>query len=452
MRLPVMEVGLNLCGVIGWLLVGQVAAAQQLPAAAAADAQPQTEQAQAWPADSWPQWGGPERNHQSKASGLLQQWPEGGPPLAWKFTDAGAGYSSFAVHDGLLYTLGTADDHNFALCLNANDGSQVWRTRIGPAVREEEYLQGWGGGPRSTPTLTASRVFVLDDGGYLCCLERATGILHWRVNLVEDFGGAIPKWGYSESPLVDEQRVIVCPGNRNFLIALDVESGRLLMTSSGFDEKAHYVSVVRQTVAGQAMYVTAAQSGLVGFSATTGQALWTNSSSGNATATIPTPIIKEDLVYHTSAYSTGCVLLRVAATDQGMQAEEIYFNKNMQNHHGGVLLIDDTIFGYRRNGGWLCQDFTSGEILWSQRVPGDSSASAIYADHRCYVFGESSGTCYLVEPSRTQWLEHGQLTLPSQTEMNRRSGKIWAHPVVAEGKLFLRDMNLIFAFDIRQPK
>lgn len=401
---------------------------------------------------SWPQWGGPNRDHKSEETGLLQVWPEAGPPVAWKFTNAGIGYSSVAVHDGKLYTMGLSDGTNFAICLDADNGQEFWRHPIAPAVDESEYMQGWAGGPRSTPTIAGEKVLMTDDGGTLCALNLQTGELLWQVSLVDDFGGRIPKWGYSASPLVDGERVVVCPGEDNFLVALDIETGELLMSSSGFSERAHYVSVIKHTIGTTDMYITAASAGLVGFSATTGETLWTNGSSGNGTATIPTPIVRDNFVYHTSDYGTGCVLVELAETSTGIEAAEVYQSKNMQNHHGGVVLLGDSIFGLKRNGGWVCHDFLTGELRWNERLSGDSSASVAMADGRFYIYGDSSGTCYLVEPSNQEWLERGQVTLPEQTTIDRKAGKIWSHPVIAEKKLFLRDMDLIYAFDIAATK
>jgi len=400
--------------------------------------------------DDWPQWGGPNRDHKSLTTGLKQSWPESGPPLVWKFSEAGFAYSACAVVDGKLYTLGSSDEKNFVLCLNASDGSQLWRTEIGPSAPKDSYRQDWGGGPRSTPTVVGERVLVLDDAGQLACLERDAGVVQWKVHLVDDFGGQLPKWGYSESPLVDGERVVVCPGNQQYLVALDLASGKPVLTSTGIDAPAHYVSVVQHAVDGVSMYITATVTGLVGFSATDGKVLWQNAASGNATATIPTPIVKGNLVYHTSAYSTGCVLVELSVVEGAVQAQEVYFNKNQQNHHGSVILVDEHVYGMRKSGGWLCQNLMSGEIAWNHRISGDSSASVTFADNRFYIYGEDSGTCYLVEPSPTEWIEHGKVSLPAQSQLNRGSGKIWTHPVVAEGKLFLRDLDLIYAFDISE--
>lgn len=402
-------------------------------------------------ADSdWPQWAGPNRDHHSGATGLLKQWPAAGPKQLWKFDNAGLGYSSFSVADGQLYTLGTVDGSNYAICLDVNSGKQLWRTRLGPAIPESAYNQGWAGGPRSTPTVTPKGIVVLDDGGALFCLNSETGDPIWQRHLVDDFGGQIPKWGYSDSPLVDGDRLIVLPGKDKFLVALDLATGKEIFASQGFEEPAHYVSVIKHNVGGVDMYITAAASGLVGFSAQDGSVLWTNTASGNGVATIPTPLVRDNHVYHTSAYGTGCVLVELAAKGGQVSADQVYFSKTMQNHHGGAVLVGDHVYGFKKGGGWVCHDFMTGKLTWRKRITGDGSASVTYADGRLYVYGSNSGKCYLVEPSPEEWKERGVLELPEQTQLDRRSGAIWAHPVVADGKLFLRDMDLIYAFDISE--
>ena len=344
--------------------------------------------------------------------------------------------------------MGLVSGENHVICLDATNGTLVWRTPLGEALPESSYNQAWAGGPRSTPTIAGDFVIATDDGGRVACLNRSSGEIVWQVSML-DMGGKIPKWGYSASPLVDGNRVVVCPGGKNFLVALDLATGEKVLESTGYDKTAHYVSVVKHQVGNTACYISASEDGLVSFSAQTGEVLWTNNSSGNSVATIPTPVIKGDLVYHTSDYGTGCVLVRVSETANGVEATEVYKSKNMQNHHGGVVLLGDSLFGYKRKGGWVCQDFMTGEVKWYDRISGDGSAAIAYADGRLYLFGESSGICYLVEPSDESWIEKGKLELPTQTNLDRKRGKIWAHPVIAEGKLYLRDMDLIYAFDIK---
>lgn len=400
--------------------------------------------------DSWPQWGGPNRDHKSLATGLMQSWPEGGPKLVWKCENAGMGYSSLAIVEGRGYSLGARDGKNLAYCIDAATGKEIWSVELGAAVSDKAYNSGWGTGPRSTPTVLDSQVIVLDDAGNCCSLKKDDGAVQWKVNLISDLGGAMPKWGFSESPLVDGQRVIVTPGGPKFLIGLDLSTGKANYHTTGFDQAAHYVSVLKHSVDGIAAYTTACGKGLVSFAVDDGRVLWTNGKTGAGTATIPTPIIRGNYVYHTAAYDTGCVLMKLTGDGKKVAAQEVYANTNQMNHHGGVILVDDNVFGFKRNGGWIVQDLLSGEVKSQGRVEKESGASIAYADGRFYVFGESTGDCYLVEPSVSGWNVQGKVALPAQSKLDRGKGHIWAHPVIAEGKLFLRDLDLIYAFDIRK--
>ncbi len=400
--------------------------------------------------DNWPQWGGPNRDHKSPAKGLMQEWPEGGPKLVWKVDTAGMGYSSLSVVDGRIYSLGSNEGKNFAFCIESATGKPVWKTETGAAVDSKAYNAGWGTGPRSTPTVTADKVFVLDDAGNLCCLKRTDGKLVWKVNLISDLGGSMPKWGFSESPLVDGNRVIICPGGPKFLQALNIETGKVELTSSDYSADPHYVSVLKHQVGGVACYTTACGQGLVSFAADDGRKLWTNSYTGAAVATIPTPVIVDNMVYHTADYGSGCVLVKLTASGNTVTAEEVYANKNQQNHHGGVVLVDKTVYGYKKGGGWVAQDFASGEVTFQSRQPEEGGASVAFADGRLYVYGERTGTCYLVEPNPKDFVVKGKLPLPAKSGLDRGKGAVWNHPVIAEGKLFLRDLDMIYAFDIKK--
>lgn len=398
--------------------------------------------------DSWTQWGGPNRDHKSLASGLKQEWPTGGPKLVWSAKTAGMGYSSIAVSEGRCYTLGAKEGKNYVQCLDATSGQQVWQTETGEAAAEKTYATGWGAGPRSTPTVVSDRIVVLDDMGNCCCLTKSDGKLIWKKNLIADLGGSMPNWGYSESPLVDGDRVVVCPGGANFLVAFNLNTGETVLKSTGYAEKAHYVSVIKHSVNGLDAYTTACGKGLVSFATDDGRMLWSNSLTGAGTATIPTPIIVDNRVYHTAGYGAGCVLLKLSRSGKNVTAEEVWANKNQSNHHGGVVLHNGTIYGFKPRSGWIAQDFSSGEAKFQEPVKDEAGGSLAFADGRLYVYGEKTGNCYLVEPSPSAWTVKGQLSLPEKSGLNRGRGQIWAHPVIAEGKLFLRDLDLIYAFDI----
>lgn len=407
----------------------------------------------------WPQWRGPHRDGHAEDQALLQQWPNGGPGMAWEFDDAGGGYSSVAVAGGKLYTLGSDDSGCSLICVDVATGKRQWGERFSRGGNDDDYMHGWGGGPRSTPSVDGEQVFVLSDVGVLAAFSVEGGKPQWTRDLVQDFGGSIPKWGYSESPLVDGERVLVSPGGSNCVVGLDRSNGKKIWGSQGMDDEAHYVSIVKSQVGGTEFYVTAFANGLVGIDAKSGDVLFREPASANPVATIPTAIVHENMVYHTSDYGSGNQLLQLTAKDDGGLATElIYANsvKSMMNHHGGVVLHDGVIYGCSKTGRgvWMAQDFASGEVLWSEPAKPNASGSIAFADGRLYCYNDKEGSLDLVLPNRKGWKTVGKLIIPKQFEGKRgtnNKGAIWAHPVISDGKLFIRDQNFVFAYDIARP-
>ncbi|MCC9599818.1 PQQ-like beta-propeller repeat protein [Stieleria sp. JC731] len=401
---------------------------------------------------NWPQWRGIHRDGHAAEQRLLSSWPEGGPKLAWSIEGLGTGYSAVSIVGDSLYTMGSKDDQALVYCLSMVDGATQWTAPIGPAGQDGDYNTGWGAGQRSTPTVDGNQVFALSDKGVIAALDKNSGEVQWSVDLVAEYGGKIPAWGYSASPLVDGDRVIVCPGEKNFLVGLDRQTGKKVWGSEGVEASAEYVSPIKATVGNVTFYVTASKPGLFGFDAKTGKKLFEDTATGNNIAVIPTPIVKDDLVYHTSAYGAGNTLLRLVPSSDGLQMIPLYAlnSKTMENHHGGVVLVDDVIYGFTKQSGgaWMAQDLVSGEALWTERARPNRSGSICYADGRLYCYGDKDGSVLLVEPSRDRYIEHGKLVLPKETSVARKQGAIWAHPIVGNGKLIIRDQDLLYAYDI----
>lgn len=401
-------------------------------------------------ANDWPQWQGPNRDGKSAETGLMQQWPEGGPKLRWTAKEVGLGYGSPSVVGDRMYLLGADDNGSFVQCLDVSTGNERWQTPLGNSATETNYLTKWGGGPRSSVTVDGDRLYVLSDLGDLACLSAADGKEIWKVNFVERYGATIPKWGYAESPLVDGARVVCQPGGKAYLAAFDKMTGAELLTCSELDDPVHYVSIIKHKVAAVDMYITSSRFGLRGFDAATGKLLWKNDDTGNPTAVIPTPVALGNRIYHSSNYNVGSVLVELTANGQGVAAEKVWFSKEMQNHHGGYIHLDNVIYGYSKGKGFMCQDLATGEPKWIERDPGrNSSASVIFADGRLYYYGDNEGKCLLVKPSQEGLDIVSEFAIPEQTKFPRGSGKVWTHPVIANGTLYLRDQELLFAFDIR---
>lgn len=399
----------------------------------------------------WPQWRGPNRDGRAAQQNLLKSWPENGPKIAWEFDQAGFGYSAVAIDNGKLFTQGKIDNRTVAICLNVNTGNKIWQKDYADADATDKYSTGWGDGPRSTPTIDGNRAYFLADLGTLACLNTDNGEILWSVNFVSDFGGAIPTWGYSESVLIDGDKVIATPGGPNFLVGLDKATGKKIWESKkGYE--AQYVSIVKANFHGVPTYVTASKPGIIGIHAITGEELFSNPKTGNQTAVIPTPIVEDNKIYHSSGYGAGNVALEITKAGDGLDATEVYhFNRqSMESHHGGYVLDQGTIYGFSKSmrGVWMAQDLATGDVLWNKKIGSSRSGSIAYADGMLFCYDDAEGICYLAKATKDGWQELGKVTLPSQTNFDRKQGAIWSHPVIADGKLFIRDHEKLFAFDI----
>lgn len=389
-------------------------------------------------AADWPAWRGPNRDDVSTETGLLKSWPEGGPKKLWTSKDAGLGYSGLATASGVIFTMGADDSSEYVIALNAADGSAKWQTRIG------EFLEnGWGGGPRSTPTVAGDLVVSIGGRGDVACLSVADGKLVWSASLTE-LGGSVPNWGYSESPLVDGDRVLCTPGGeQGTVVCFDLKSGSKLWQSDGITERAHYSSIIVVDHYGAKQYIQLTEQKVFGLNAD-GKLQWSADWPGR-TAVIPTPIYRDGQVYVTSGYGAGCMLLNIGPNNQ---VEKLYENKVMKNHHGGVILLGDYLYGHSDGVGRVCQNFLTGEQVWSDDGKNGSKGSVTCADGMLYYLDENTGDCVLSEATPTGWNEVSRFRLSPQSEQRSSRGKVWTHPVISNGRLYLRDQEIICCYDI----
>ncbi len=388
-------------------------------------------------AGDWPQWRGPNRDDVSQEKGLLAEWPEGGPERLWLFSDAGLGYSSFSVVGDTLYTMGARGEEEFVIAVDVRSGREKWSTPISSIYKESR-----GDGPRCTPTVDGDRIYALSGAGTLACAKAADGSIVWKVEM-KSLGGKVPNWGYCESVLVDGDKVVCTPGGgQGAVAALDKTSGELVWQSKDFTEGAQYSSIIAIVHGGKRQYVQLTQKKLAGLDAQTGEVLWESDWHGR-TAVVPTPIYHDGHVYIASGYGEGCKLVKL---EPDGSATEVYDNKVMVNHHGGVVRIGDHLYGYSEGKGWVCQDFKSGEMIWNEKKFGKGSVT--YADGRLYLVDEGKGEVALIAASPDGYSEHGRFKLEPQSQRRSAKGRVWTHPVVANGKLFVRDQELVFCFDI----
>lgn len=392
-------------------------------------------------AEDWPQWRGPNRDDVSQEKGLLQEWSAEGPERLWLFSDAGIGYSGFSIVGDTLYTMGARGEQEFLIAVNVGDGREKWSSEIGPILRN-----GYGDGPRGTPSVDGDFLYALSGMGILVCAKTNDGSIVWKADLTKDFGGGRPGWGYCESVLIDGDKVVCTPGGgKGAVVALNKKTGEPIWQSKDFTEGAQYASIIIAEHNGKRQYIQLTHAKLAGLDAENGNVLWTADWHGR-TATVPTPIFHDGHVYISSGYGAGSKLVKLEADGT---ATDVYDNKTMVNHHGGVVRVGDHLYGYSDGKGWICQDFKSGEMVWNERAK-LGKGCLTYADGRLYLLDEKRGTVALIEASPEGYKEHGRFTLEPQTKQRSNQGAIWTHPVVANGKLFLRDQELLFCFDVRR--
>jgi outer membrane protein assembly factor BamB len=423
----------------------------------------------------WPQWQGPDRNAISKETGLLREWPKDGPPLAWKVNGLGGGYSAPSIAAGRIFGMSNRGDEEVVWALSEADGKELWVTRLGPAFREGPP-QG-SEGPGCTPTVDGQRLYVLGLGGDLACLQVQDGKIIWRRSLTRDLGGRLPTWRYNESPLVDGDKVICTPGGQDaMLVALDKLTGKTIWKSQmpggadggpggrgggpvgfgrgfgGFGGSgAAYASAIAIDFDGQREYVQLTARALVGVAASDGKFLWRYDRPANRMGIIcSTPLYHDGLVFAASAYGAGGGLVKLSKDGSGgVNAEEVYSTRNMQNHHGGMILVDGCLYGANggNEGGFLvCLDFKTGNVLWDERETGKRRArkgSVALADGRLYYRTER-GTMLLIEANPKQYVERGRFDQPDRSEQ-----LAWPHPVIANGKLYLRDQDVLLCYDVK---
>lgn len=385
----------------------------------------------------WPQWRGPGRDDISKETGLLKKWPSEGPKRLWVNEEAGLGYSGFAVVGGKLYTMGLYDAEEKLICIDTATGKKLWETPVGPILKN-----GWGDGPRATPTVANGMVYATSGTGEIICANAATGKEVWKKSLTKDLGGKIQGWGYTESPLVDGDLVIVTPGGaQGAVAALDAKTGKVAWQTSDVTENAQYSSVIPITQGGEREYVQLLMNSILGVSKA-GKVLWKTEFPGK-TAVIPTPIFSEGQVYVAAGYGVGCKSVKI----DGGTVTELYSNTNMVNHHGGVILIDGLLYGHSDKGGWTCQDFKTGEVVWQDKGIGKGAVTS--ADGMLYCLAENDGTVALVEASKKGWQQVSSFKLQATSSQRNPKGKIWTHPVISNGKLYLRDQEFISCYDVK---
>lgn len=420
-------------------------------------------------AQDWPQWRGSDGTNRSSETGLFGKWGDDGPTLKWTAEGLGRGYATVSVADGKIFTSGDieapeGEEANWAdigaqqVVAYSLDGKQIWSTRITDGTPKHPYK-----GSRTTPTYSDGKLFAVSSDGAISCLDAKTGKKQWSRKFKDWDGKMMSTWGFSESPLVDDGKVICTPGgSKGIVVALNVENGEevwaCVLPDYG-DEKgvngkslldgAAYSSPVISNGGGVKQYVQMVGRGLLGIRASDGGLLWRYKKVANGIANIPTSIIDGDYVFTSTAYNTGSALLKLKASDDGVDAEEVYWldGRTFQNKLGGMTLVDGHIYCGHGNGAGLpiCLELKTGEIKWGPlrtKGKGKGESSMIYADGH-FVWRRQDGFVSLVE-ANAEKLEVVRSFKPHFQDDNS-----WAQPVIADGVLYLREQDKLMAYELK---
>jgi len=392
-------------------------------------------------ADDWPAWRGPQRDAICRETGLLKEWPTDGPPLAWKTTGLGEGFSSVSVVGNVLYTMGHKDGKQWAMALDISKaGKIIWESDFGPVRYDGANYPG----SRATPTIDGNRLYTTGIAGDVVCMDIKDGRIVWQKDFVKDFGGKIPQWGYAESVLVDGPWVIGTPGGEeNTIVALNKNNGNKVWGAAVGDPAA-YSSVIKATIDGVKQYINLTAKGVIAVRAEDGKSLWRYDAPAGKVANCTTCISSGNSVFAASGYGIGGGRADIERNGNEFEAKEVFFSKKMQNHHGGTILFDGMIYGCSNPQDLTCLDFNNGDMKWSDKSSG--KCSILFADGMLYCRDEN-GPVSLVEATPEGFNLKGRFKQPDRSDKNS-----WAHPVIANGMLYLRDQDVLLCYDVQAKK
>lgn len=393
-------------------------------------------------AADWNTFRGPKRDGHSPDKGLLKEWPKDGPTLVWTGKGIGEGFSSVSIAGDKIFTMGDVGPNNFVFCLDRATGAKKWETKVGNAGGNYK-------GPRCTPTVDGDLLYALGQGGEFVCLKAADGAEVWRKDFTKDFGGKAGNWNFCESPLIDGDKVIVTPGGKDAsMVALNKKNGQVIWKAVVPGDSAQYSSAINATICGVQQYVQQMHDNVVGVDAKSGKLLWAYKKLGT-TANIPTPIaVKDDHVLACAGYGKSVALIKLTPNSDGtLKATEVYY-KNKGCKHGGMIMVGDHVYLDNDDGGRpYCANVMTGAISWERdrskaKAPVSGSASLTYADGHLYIRYQS-GHVTLVEATPTAFNEKSWFKIPGD------KGPSWAHPVVLDGKLYIRSQDQLLCYDVK---
>ncbi len=383
----------------------------------------------------WPHFHGPKGDNISTDTGLLKSWPGGGPKMIWEIGGLGDGFSSVAIADGTIYTAGNLHGNTVVTAIDL-DGKKKWAADNGKA---------WTGdyqGSRGTPTVDGNRVYHENPSGDLVCLSTDGGEKIWGLNILEKAAGKNIQWALAESVLIDGDRLICCPcGQKASVVALNKQTGKMIWAARGLGDKAGYASPVLIEAGGLRIILTMTAKALIGVNAENGDLLFRHPHETKYDVNATDPIYHDGHIFISSGYGTGSEMLKLDVRGAKATVSRKWANKDLDNHHGGVVLYEGHLYGSNSGNKWICLDWNTGRKVYAEKGVGKGSLTL--AEGMLYTLSENNRMG--VAPAMPDGLNlAGEFRVPSGG-----GGKSWAHPVVCGGRLYIRHAHKLYVYDVK---
>lgn len=386
-------------------------------------------------AADWPQFRGPNRSGISSETGLMKEWPAAGPTELWFYEELGAGFSSVAVADGMVYATGMIDGDGFLFAFDL-DGNLKYKVNYGPEWADKRTYPG----ARTTPTIDGDRLYLMSGHGRIACYKAKTGELIWHVDTLDEYAGKNIRWGIAESVLIDGPKAICSPGGKDAsVVALDKMTGKKIWASTGLSEPSAYCSPVLVERGGTRLLLTLVEKSVVGVDADKGTVYWKVPHEVSWDIQAVSPAYENGVMFITNGYGHGSHGFAISA--DGTQVEPKWSEKTLDVHHGGVVLIDGHIHGASNKGDWTSLEIATGAVKFTDKLVG--KGSVICADGMLYGYGERKGTLGLIKITPQGY------EMVSSFDIARGSKEHWAHPAVSDGRLYMRHGEALMCFDIK---
>lgn len=386
---------------------------------------------------NWNQFRGPNHDNHSFSTDIVKSWPKEGPKLLWKIDNIGEGYSNVSFFDDMMFTMGDVGDDCFLFALDKKTGKEIWKSAVGDAGTVGRYI-----GPRATPAVDGERIFAFGQFGDFVCFDMKTGKELWGGNVAKELGGRyMSNWGFSSSPIFDDDLVLLPIGGEDGTLVAFHKDGQRAWRTGGLKDGAPYSSIVPAVFSGKKQYLLFTGTGLYGVDAKDGAILW-GTDRPSERPVCSDPVFKDDIVLIASAYNIGANAYKIAEKDGKFSAEQVYADPKLLNHHGGMILVGDHVYMTGEKD-LFCVNIKTGETVWRDRSVGKGSVS--YVDGHLIVRSEKAdGQIALVEATPEEYREKGRFDEPEGTDKHN-----WPYPVIVDGKMYVRDQNLLYCYDLK---